>query len=148
MSLDETIAEWERTVPTEITSDVLWRNAAYRLATLASDFIWPDVERLAALPATAAIAGQLFRAVGSIGANYAEGYSRGTDRDRCRIFEYALGSARESRDWVYKARHMIGPQRVMELLQLLTRIIQLLTVTISNERSRNSRLTGKLVPRD
>jgi four helix bundle protein len=139
MTLDEEIARWELTVPTELTSDVLCRNAAYRLATFASDFIWPDIARLAQDPRTKEVASQLFRATGSIGSNYSEGYSRGTDRDRCRVYEYAIGSAREARDWSYKARHVIGEERAAKFLSLLTRIIQLLTVTVVRERSRNAR---------
>jgi four helix bundle protein len=42
--------------------------------------------------------------LGSVGANMAEGYSRLGARERARSFEYALGSARESRDWYYNAR--------------------------------------------
>ena len=74
MSMDDDIAQWESTVPIEITSDVLWRSAAYRLATYASDFIWPDISILAADVRTAKLAEQLFTAVGSIGANYSEAY--------------------------------------------------------------------------
>jgi four helix bundle protein len=140
MAIDDDLAEWERTVPSEITSDVLWRNAAYRLATFAADSVWPDITTLAADPRTVGISDQLFRAIGSIGANYAEGYSRGTDRDRCRVYEYALSSAREARDWSFKARRVLGPERTAELLSLLTRIVQLLTVTVVRERSRNARL--------
>jgi four helix bundle protein len=147
MAIDDEIAEWEKTVPSEITSDVLWRNTAYRLATFAADSIWPDITALAADSRTVRIADQLYTAVGSIGANYAEAYSRGTDRDRCRIYEYALGSAREARDWTYKARHVLRPSRTAELLSLLTRIVQLLTTTIVRERSRNSRLKGISQPR-
>jgi four helix bundle protein len=143
VTLDEEIARWEHTVPPELTSDVLWKNAAYRLATFASDFIWSDISRLAQDPRTGVIAGQLFRSVGSIGANYSEGYSRGTDRDRCRLYEYSIGSARESRDWCYKGRHVIGPERTATLLSLLTRIIQLVTVTVVRERSRNGRFGAK-----
>lgn len=148
MSLDEEIAQWESTVPVEITSDVLWRNAAYRLATFASDFIWPDIGRLAADPRTVGAADQLFRSVASIGANYSEAYSRGTDRDRCRCYEYSLSSAREARDWSYKARHMIGHERTIQFLGLLIRIAQLLTVTIVRERSRNSRFGADSMARD
>lgn len=139
MMLDEEIAAWEPTVPMELTSDVLWRNTAYRLAMFAADFTWPDITRLAQDPRTTQVASQLFRALGSIGSNYAEGYSRGTDRDRCRMYEYAMGSAREARDWSYKGRHVIGAERSAILLALLTRIIQLLTVTVVRERSRNTR---------
>lgn len=144
MAIDDDLAQWERTVPSEITSDVLWRNAAYRLATFAADTVWPDIGRLAADSRTIGTAHQLYRAIGSIGANYAEEYSRGSARDRCRVFEYALSSAREARDWSYKARHILGPERTAELLSLLTRIVQLLTVTVVRERSRNTRLDGNL----
>ena len=140
MDLDAEIGRWEQTVPATLTSDVLWRNAAYRLATFAADFVWDDVERLAADPRTTAMASQLQRAVASIGANYAEAYSRGTDKDRCRLAEYSLGSTREARDWTYKGRRVIGPERTAVLLTLFTRIAQLLTVTIRRERSRNSRI--------
>ena len=50
---------------------------------------------------TIGLADQLYRSLGSIGANLAEGYSRGTGKDRAHFYEYALGSARESRDWYY-----------------------------------------------
>lgn len=143
MTLEEQIAAWKSSVPAEFTTDVLWRNAAYRLATFASDFIWPDISRLAEDVRTHKVAEQLFTSVGSIGASYSEGYSRGTDRDRCRFYEYSLGSAREARDWTYKGRHVIGAERAAQFISLLTRIIQLLTVTIVRERSRNSRLGGR-----
>jgi four helix bundle protein len=140
MQLDELIAHWEPAVPAELKADVMWRYAAYRLAVFASDYVWPDVTALAGDPRTIAIAPQLFRAIGSISSNFAEAYSRGSDRDRCRIYEYALGSARESREWVFKSRHVIGADRSLVLMSLLTRIIQLLTVTIVRERARDSRL--------
>ena len=56
------------------------------------------------------IADQLYRAVGKIRANFSEGYSRGTGKDRAKFYEYALGALRESRDWYYKGRHVFGPK--------------------------------------
>ncbi|MFN8404533.1 MAG: four helix bundle protein [Anaerolineales bacterium] len=38
-----------------------------------------------------------YEAVGSVGANISEGYSRSSGKDRARFYEYALGPARESR---------------------------------------------------
>ena len=92
------MSRWEATLPIEITSDPIWRNTAYRLATFLSDYVWDDITRLAADPRTMSLADQLQRSIGGIGANYADAYSRGTDRDRCRVMEYALGEAREARD--------------------------------------------------
>jgi hypothetical protein len=59
-------AEWEKTVPSTITSDVLWRMTAYRLALYASDLGWDDVTRLARDARTRDLADQLYRALGSI----------------------------------------------------------------------------------
>jgi four helix bundle protein len=79
---------------------------------------------------------QLYRALGSISANLAEGYSRGTGKDRARFYEYALGSARESRDWYYKDRHVLGEIVTRHRLSLLTQIIRLLLTMIPQQRGR------------
>ena len=91
--------EWEATVSILLRGDSLWKVKAYRLALFLADLGWEDTSRLLRDRRTVALADQLYRAIGSISANIAEGYSRGTGRDRARFYEYALGSARESRDW-------------------------------------------------
>jgi four helix bundle protein len=93
--------EWAGSVPREITGDPLWRVEAYRLALFAAEVGWHDVTKLIRDQRTRSLSDQLYRALGSVSANIAEGYSRGTGRDRARFYEYALGSARESRDWYY-----------------------------------------------
>ena len=90
--------EWVATLPGEIKADSIWRMTAYRLALLLSDLGWYDTAKLAQERRLVGLADQLYRALGSISANLAGGYSRGTGRDRARFYEYALGSARESRD--------------------------------------------------
>src|SRR5436305_7258262 len=100
--------EWAKTVPEAITSDMLWKLQAYRLALFAADLGWSDVTKLIGDKRTVALSDQLYRALGSISANIAEGYSRESNKDMARYYEYALGSARESRDWYYKARHILS----------------------------------------
>jgi len=90
--------EWEKAVPEEIKGDSLWKVEAYRLGLFIADVGWYDVTKLLRDKRTLGLSDQLYRALGSISANLAEGYSRGTGRDRARFYEYALGSARESRD--------------------------------------------------
>ena len=128
--------EWERTVPEAIKADSLWKMTAYRLALFLSDLGWHDVTKLMRDRRTIALADQLYRAVGSTGANLAEGYSRGTGSDRARFYEYALGSARESRDWYYKARYILGEVVVRHRMELLSEIIRLLLTTIPQQRKR------------
>jgi four helix bundle protein len=128
--------EWLATVPEPITGDLLWKMKVYRLALFAADVGWHDVTKLVQDRRTLALSNQLCRALGSISANIAEGYSRGSGKDRSRFYEYALGSARESRDWYYKARHVLGQPVVDHRLDLLSQIIRLLLVMIPDQRGR------------
>ena len=131
--------EWEEGIPEAIKGDSLWKMRAYRLALFLGDLGWRDVTKLTQDRRTMALSGQLYRALGSISANLAEGYSRGTGKDRARFYEYALGSARESRDWYWKARHVVGESVVDHRLQLLTEIIRLLLTMVPQQRGRTIR---------
>jgi four helix bundle protein len=132
-------AEWEAQVPDSIKQDSLWKMVAYRRGLLLSDLAWFDVTRLIQDKRTVALADQLYRAVGSISANIAEGYSRGTGKDRARFYEYALGSARESRDWYYKARHLLEDEILDHRIAVLTEIMRLLLTTIPQQRRKQIR---------
>jgi len=132
-----TYEAWLRSVPTTITGDTLWNFKVYRMALYVSDFGWDDATSLIRDQRTRALSDQLYRAIGSIGANIAEGYSRGSGRDRVRFLEYALGSARESRDWYYKARHVLGSDITTTRLDLISQIIRLLLVMIPDQRTRS-----------
>ncbi len=131
--------EWLEVVPEEITGDGLWKVEAYRLALFAADLGWHDVTKLLKDKRTISLADQLYRALGSVSANIAEGYGRGSGRDKARFYEYALSSARESRDWYYKGRHILGQSVMSHRLDLLTQIIRLLLVMIPDQRGRRLR---------
>ncbi|MBN1935142.1 MAG: four helix bundle protein [Anaerolineae bacterium] len=54
------------------------------------------------------VAQQLVRSRGSISANIEEGYGRGFSKDRDYFLRVALGSARESKGWYYRAKSLIA----------------------------------------
>jgi four helix bundle protein len=128
--------EWLEHVPAELTGDPLWRMEVYRLAVFAGDLAWADVSKLASDRRLVGLADQLFRAVGSVGANIAEGYSRGTGKDQARFCEYALGSAREARGWYYQGRPVLIEQVAEHRMRLHTRLIRSLLTIIPHERGR------------
>lgn len=130
-------SEWLAGIPEAMKGDPLWRMKVYRLALFLGDLAWSDATKLVGDPRTVSVADQLFRAVGSVGANIAEGYSRRSGRDRARLYEYALGSARESRHWYFQARHALSEQVVGHRLNLLAEISRLLLTIIPSERARN-----------
>jgi four helix bundle protein len=126
--------EWEKTVPEVIKVDTLWKMKVYRLALYLSDLCWQDVSALLKDKRTALLADQLYRSVGSVSANLSEGYSRSTGKDRALFYQYALGSARESRDWYYKARHILGDEISQHRGQIITEILRLLLTMIPQQR--------------
>lgn len=127
--------EWEASVPAEIREDALWKMKAYRLGLFAAAIGWHDVTKLAGDTRTVALSDQLNRALGSISANIAEGYGRGTGKDRALFYSYALGSARESRDWYYKAQPILGSETVVtHRIGVLTEVIRLLITMTTRQR--------------
>jgi len=131
-----TYEEWEQTVPETITGDVLWKMKVYRLGLFTSDIGWEDVTKLMQDQRTLKLSDQLYRSLGSISANIAEGYSRSSGKDRARFYEYALGSARESRDWYYKSRHILNESVVHHRVDLCSQIIRLLLTMLPDQRHR------------
>ena len=126
--------EWEMLVPESLRNDPLWKMEVYRLALFLNDIGWYDVTKLMKDRRTMALSDQLYRALGSISANIEEGYSRGSNKDRTRFYEYSLGSSRETRGWYYKSRYILGEKVLEHRLQLVTQIIKLLLTMIQRER--------------
>jgi four helix bundle protein len=131
--------EWQAGVPDEIKGDSLWNLEVYRLGLFVADISWQDALALSKMPLTRDLANQLYRAVCSISANIAEGYSRSTGKDRARFLEYSLGSAREARDWYYKSRHTLKEEVVKHRINFLTQIIKMLSVLTPHQRQKGIR---------
>lgn len=127
-------AEWLSTVPSEITNDPIWKLEVYCLALFAGEIGWQDILALSKNNLIWGVVDQLHRSLGSISANLTEGYSRSKGLDRARFFEFALGSARESRDWYYKSRQVLPNEVVKHRMGLLTQIISMLVPMISHQR--------------
>jgi len=125
---------WEQGVPEAYRVDSLWKMTAYRRALYLSDLCWEDAQALLKDRRTISVADQLYRAVGSISANLAEGYSRVSGKDRALFYQYALGSTREARDWYFKARHVLGAETFNQRVEILTEILRLLVTMIPQQR--------------
>ncbi len=127
--------DWVKSVPTAIQEDSLWKMKVYRLGLFLGDIGWDDISTLYKDGRTKSLSNQLYRAIGSISANVAEGYSRGTGKDRARFYEYSLGSAREARDWYYKGRHILGNEIIDHRFLILTEIIKLFLTMVPEQRN-------------
>ncbi len=128
--------EWVSSLPKEITGDSLWKMEAYRLALFATEVGWHDVTELMKDRRTMETADQLYRALGSVSANLAEGYSHHTGKSRAQYYQYALGSAREARDWYYKSHHILKEEVIQHRISFLTQIIKLLLIMVPQQRGK------------
>ena len=127
---------WDLTAQSPFGADPIWRMKALRMAIYLLDLTWEDARQLCRWRLTDPVAMQLYRAVGSIGSNLMEGYSRSSGVDRVRFYEYSLGSTRESQLWYYAGRHILKEAVVRARMDLLTRIKQLVHTAIPRERQR------------
>jgi four helix bundle protein len=128
--------EWLAEVPLSITRDALWQMRVYQVSLFLGDLAWYDSRKLIQDRSLIALADQLYRAAGGISTNIGEGYSRASGKDQARFYEYALGSARESRDWYFKGRHALGLIVTNHRLDLLENIIRQLLVMIPDHRGK------------
>jgi four helix bundle protein len=119
-----------------ITSDPLWQIAAYRKALAFVDVARSDATIIGRSRVYEATSRQLFRAVASIPANIAEGYSRSTGLDRARFFEYALGSSRESLVWYYAGQTMLTEELLRDRAFRIVELRRLLISSVRRERDR------------
>ena len=121
----------------EDSRDPLARMKVYTLARELVPDCWKDAKLLRADPLTQDISGQLYKSVSSIAANIGEGYSRSSGRERAHIFEYALGSVRESMEWYRSAEPVVGESILKDRLDRLEEMRRMLLAIIPRERGRS-----------
>lgn len=126
--------QWLGSVHNCVRSDPLWEYVGYQKALFLSDLAWFDCEHMLGDPRGRIIASQLYGAASSISANIEEGHSKGFGQDYARYLQIALGSARETRGWYWRARRLLSASVLEHRFNLLGEIIALLITTIPQQR--------------
>ena len=129
-------AEWVASADDSRTGDPLWSVQAYRLGLYAVECHIADRRTTTAL-ANAPALDQVTRAIGSVAANIAEGYSRSSITDRNRFYSYALGSAREAIAWYDTLRIELG-DIAAERQSTLIQVRRLLLTILRRARSESA----------
>jgi four helix bundle protein len=128
--------DWEANVPSQIKSEAMWNFFGYRKALFLYDLCWKDCETLLKHPLGKTVARQLIRSAGSISANIEEGYGRGYSKDRLYFLRIAIGSARESKGWYYRAQELLSSKVIVHRLNLIGEVIALLVTELSASKRR------------
>jgi glycolate oxidase len=119
-----TYEKWLETVPSALSQDALWELEVYRLALFAADLAWHDAGGLAEKKSSLHLPHEVLETVGAISASIGQGYSCGSEGERARFCEEALGAAREAQGWYYQARRFLREGVAENRIKLLARIIQ------------------------
>lgn len=118
------------------TRDRLENFGAYQKAKQLAEDFWQDSDILSKDFRGREIVRQMVRSIGSIAANMEEGYGRGFGRELVQFYRYSRGSARESRGWYQRARHLLSAEIVQQRTKLLDEIIAILVATINRLEQR------------
>jgi four helix bundle protein len=125
---------WEQGIAPRIRREVAWKFFGYRKALYLYELCWEDCEALLQHPLGKAVAQQLIRSAGSISANIEEGSGRGFGKARLYFLRIALGSARESKGWYWRAKKLLSPETLDQRLSLLDEIIALLVTEVRSAK--------------
>ena len=128
--------DWLGQVSRLILHDPLWEFVTYRKALFLADLAWFDSEKLLVDPRGKDLAWQLVRSAGSVAANIEEGFGRGYGKDYARFLRIALGSARETKGWYYRGRHVFETAVIEYRIHLIDEIIRNLVITSEQQRRR------------
>ncbi len=131
--------DWLATVPDDLKNDSLWQFNLYPKTVFLYDLLWEDCECLMKDVRGRAIAEQIIRSGGSISANIEEGFGRGFGAEFAYFLRVALGSARETRGWYYRARHLLRSELLEHRLGLLDEIIGALVKSADHQKQQNKR---------
>lgn len=133
--------DWDNQVPEIIKRSPLWELRIYRLALFLSDLAWFDSDLILQAPQAKSLSWQLVRSAGSVPANIEEGYGRGYGKDYARFLRIALGSARETQGWYYRARHTLPEDTVQHRLKLCDEVISGLRILSKKQANLTSQPT-------
>lgn len=102
--------DWLASVHERVKAEPIWKSLMYRKALFLFDLAWEDCGKLMRDVRGRKTAEQLIKSVGSISANIEEGHGRGFGKERQYFLRVSIGSARETKGWYQRSRHLMSAE--------------------------------------
>ena len=129
--------EWKEQVPEVIRNERFWQWIAYPKALYLYDLLWQDTQEWMKDSRGKKLAAQIIDSSDSICANIEEGFGRGYGKQLVYFYTISLGSARETKGWIYRAKALYNnPNIPQHRMALAGEIIALLITEINIQKNR------------
>lgn len=131
-----TFEEWQKTVPETIRSEKFWLLIAYQKALYLYDLLWNDTETWIKDDRGQVLSKQIIGSADSACSNIEEGYGRGYGKQFLQFYGYSLGSARETKGRLYRAKAFYTLEILRKRLNLASEVVALILTEINRQKGR------------
>jgi four helix bundle protein len=128
--------EWQKTVPEAIRAEKFWLLIAYQKALYLYDLLWQDTEIWLKDSRGQILSKQIIGSADSVCSNIEEGYGRGYGKQFLQFYGYSLGSARETKGHLYRAKAFYMPDTLTQRIKLAGEVVALLITEINRQKAR------------
>lgn len=133
---EPTFEEWQKAVPETIRAEKFWSLIAYQKALYLYSLLWEDTEKWRKDERGQALSKQIIGSSDSICSNIEEGFGRGLGKQLVQFYVYSLGSARETKGRIYRAKAFYTLETLNKRLNLASEVVALILTEINRQKGR------------
>ena len=127
--------EWQRTVPDAIRAEKFWLLIAYQKALYLYDLLWQDTEIWLKDSRGQILSKQVIGSADSVCSNIEEGYGRGYGKPFLQFYGYSLGSARETKGHLYRAKAFYVQDTLTQRIKVASEMVALLVTEVNRQKA-------------
>lgn len=131
-----TFEEWQKTVHETIRTEKFWSLIAYQKALYLYNLLWNDTGEWRKDERGQALSKQIIGSADSVCANIEEGFGRGLGKQLVQFYVYSLGSARETKGRIYRAKAFYTSENLNKRLNLASEVVALILTEINRQKNR------------
>lgn len=133
---EPTFEEWQKAVPETLRAEKFWSLIAYQKALYLYSLLWEDTEKWRKDERGQALSKQIIGSSDSICSNIEEGFGRGLGKQLVQFYVYSLGSARETKGRIYRAKAFYTLETLNKRLNLASEVVALILTEINRQKGR------------